>query len=147
MVLIIERKSNEVIVLLNQAALLIETIPNYHLKEYSRVFYLILQVSNSLQLGHVKSLKGILKQLQQIIQTIVSTPNWPSDEQIFGQNTTECFMWLPKEQLFVLVYVLTVSQSMISGFLEKTQKYTEKALTQIDKLKCESIKLSAKILN
>lgn len=125
MILIIERKSSDVIALLNQAGACLETIPNHHLKEYSRVFHLILQVSNSLQLGHVKSVKEILKQLQRIIQTIVST-NWPPDEQIFGQQPTEHFMWLPKEQLFVLVYVLTVSQSMISGFLEKTQKYTEK---------------------
>lgn len=134
MILIIERKSSDVIALLNQAGACLETIQNQHLKEYSRVFHLILQVSNSLQLGHVKSVKEILKQLQRIIQTIVST-NWPPDEQIFGQQATEHFMWLPKEQLFVLVYVLTVSQSMISGFLEKTQKYTEKALTQIEKLK------------
>lgn len=139
MILIIERKSSDVIALLNQAGVCLETIPNHHLKEYSRVFHLILQVSNSLQLGHVKSVKEILKQLQRIIQTIVST-NWPPDEQIFGQQPTEHFMWLPKEQLFVLVYVLTVSQSMISGFLEKTQKYTEKALTQIEKLKSQENK-------
>lgn len=139
MILIIERKSNDVITLLNQAGACLETITNSHLKEYSRVFHLILQVSNSLQLGHVKSVKEILKQLQRIIQTIVST-NWPPDEQIFGQQPTEHFMWLPKEQLFVLVYVLTVSQSMISGFLEKTQKYTEKALTQIEKLKSQENK-------
>lgn len=139
MILIIERKSNDVIALLNQAGACLETISNVHLKEYSRVFHLILQVSNSLQLGHVKSVKEILKQLQRIIQTIVST-NWPPDEQIFGQQPTEHFMWLPKEQLFVLVYVLTVSQSMISGFLEKTQKYTEKALTQIEKLKSQENK-------
>jgi MAternally affected uncoordination len=139
MILIIERKSSDVVVLLNQAGACLETITNQHLKEYSRVFHLILQVSNSLQLGHVKSVKEQLKQLQRIIQTIVST-NWPPDEQIFGQQPTEHFMWLPKEQLFVLVYVLTVSQSMISGFLEKTQKYTEKALTQIEKLKSQENK-------
>jgi MAternally-affected-uncoordination protein len=82
----------------------------------------------------VKSVKEILKQLQRIIQTIINS-NWPQDEQIFGQHPTESFMWLTKEQLFVLVYILTVSQSMISGFLEKSQKYSEKALTQIEKLK------------
>lgn len=139
MILIVEHKSNDVNAMLNQAASCLETIQSPHLKEYSRVFYLILQVSNSLQLGHVKSVKEILKQLQRIIQTIINT-NWPHDEQIFGQNPTECFMWLTKEQLFVLVYVLTVSQSMISGFLEKTQKYTEKALTQIEKLKAQENK-------
>jgi MAternally affected uncoordination len=139
MILIVERKSSDVIPLLNQASQTIEMIQNQNLKEYSRVFHLILQVANSLQLGHVKSVKEILKQLQRIIQTIVST-NWTADDQIFGQQPTENFMWLPKEQLFVLVYVLTVSQSMISGFLEKTQKYTEKALSQIEKLKSQENK-------
>lgn len=43
MILIIERKSNDVIALLNQAGACLETIPNQHLKEYSRVFHLILQ--------------------------------------------------------------------------------------------------------
>jgi MAternally-affected-uncoordination protein len=138
MIQIVERKStNDVNTLLNQAAACLDTIQNSHLKEYSRVFYLILQVSNSLQSGHVKSVKEILKQLQRIIQTIINTPN---DDQMFNQHPTECFIWLSKEQLFVLVYILTVSQSMISGFLEKTQKYTEKALTQIEKLKAQENK-------
>lgn len=139
MILIIERKSNDVNGLLSQAASCLETIQNPQLKEYTRVFYLILQVSNLLNHGHVKSVKEILKQLQRIIQTIVNT-NWPPDEQIFGQHPTECFLWLTKEQLFVYVYVLTVSQSMIAGFLEKSEKYTEKALTQIEKLKAQENK-------
>jgi MAternally-affected-uncoordination protein len=138
MILIVERKSNDVNVILNQANSCIETIPNPHLKEYSRVFHLILQVANSLLLGHVKSVKEILKQLQRMIQTIINA-NWPQDEQLF-QAPTESFLWLAKEQLFVLVYVLTVSQSMISGFLEKSQKYTEKALTQIEKLRAQEEK-------
>lgn len=45
------------------------------------------------------------------------------------------FMWLPKEQLYVLVYLVTVSHSMMAGYMDKAQKYTEKALTQIEKLK------------
>lgn len=44
-------------------------------------------------------------------------------------------MWLPKEQLYVLVYLVTVSHSMMAGYMDKAQKYTEKALTQIEKLK------------
>lgn len=138
MVLIIERKTN-VITLLNQAEVIIETIQNVHLKEYLKVFLLILQVCHFLQLGHIKSVKMTLKQLQQSIQTIIAT-NWPSDEQIFGQNLTESFMWLPKEQMYVLVYLVTVSHSMMAGYMEKAQKYTEKALTQIEKLKSQENK-------
>lgn len=38
----------------------------------------------------------------------------------------------------VLVYLVTVLHSMQSGYMEKAQKYTEKALMQIDKLRGES---------
>lgn len=44
-------------------------------------------------------------------------------------------MWLPRDQLYVLVYLVTVSHSMMAGYMDKAQKYTEKALAQIDKLK------------
>lgn len=65
-------------------------------------------------------------------------PNWPPDEQIFGNNganNLEMFLWLPKDQLYVLVYLVTVSHSMMAGYMDKAQKYTEKALAQIEKLK------------
>lgn len=44
-------------------------------------------------------------------------------------------MWLPRDQLYVLVYLVTVSHSMMAGYMDKAQKYTEKALAQIEKLK------------
>ncbi|GBP06973.1 MAU2 chromatid cohesion factor homolog [Eumeta japonica] len=50
------------------------------------------------------------------------------------------FGWLPKEQLYVLVYLVTVSHSMMAGYMDKAQKYTEKALTQIEKLKAQDDK-------
>lgn len=50
------------------------------------------------------------------------------------------FVWLPKEQLYVLVYLVTVSHSMMAGYMDKAQKYTEKALTQIEKLKAQDDK-------
>jgi MAternally affected uncoordination len=140
MILMIDRKTSDVLVLLNQAGTLIDTsIANVHLKEYLKVFYLVLQVCHHLQLGQVKTVKNSLKQLQQSIQTIMS-PQWPADEQIFGQNSTEMFMWLPKEQLYVLVYLVTVHHSMMAGYMDKAQKYTDKALTQIEKLKSQENK-------
>ena len=140
MIFIIERKSNDVMAILNQAGNIIDnSIQNVHLKEYLKVFYYVLQVCHHLQIGQVKTVKNSLKQLQQSIQTIMA-PNWPNDEQIFGQNTTEMFMWLPKEQLYVLVYLVTVSHAMMAGYMDKAQKYTEKALTQIEKLKSQENK-------
>lgn len=133
----IERKTSDVLTILNQAGNIIDnSIQNNHLKEYLKVFFLVLQVCHYLQLGQIKTVKSSLKQLQQSIQTIMSA-NWPADDQMFGQNSTEMFMWLPKEQLYVLVYLVTVSHSMMAGYMDKAQKYTEKALTQIEKLKCK----------
>ncbi len=45
------------------------------------------------------------------------------------------FMWLPKEHMCVLVYLVTISHSMQAGYMEKAQKYSEKALAQVEKMK------------
>lgn len=50
------------------------------------------------------------------------------------------FMWLPKEQLYVLVYLVTVSHSMMAGYMDKAQKFTETALEQIEKLRAQDNK-------
>lgn len=49
------------------------------------------------------------------------------------------FLWMPKEHLYVLVYLVTVMHSMQAGYMEKAQKYTDKALMQIEKLKSQFI--------
>lgn len=87
-------------------------------------------------------------------------PNWPTDEGkifekqkrnfvflspdnfpvIFSQQNMDIFIWLPKEQLYVLVYLVTVSHSMMAGYMDKALKYTDKALTQIEKLKVQEDK-------
>ncbi|XP_075145032.1 mau2 sister chromatid cohesion factor [Haematobia irritans] len=140
MILMIERKTNDVLALLNSAGAIIDnSISNPHQKEYLKVFFLVLQVCYYLALGQVKTVKPSLKQLQMSIQTIMA-PNWPADEAIFGQSPLDMFVWLPKEQLYVLVYLVTVSHSMMAGYMDKAQKYTEKALTQIEKLKSQDDK-------
>lgn len=48
------------------------------------------------------------------------------------------FLWMPKEHLYVLVYLVTVMHSMQAGYMEKAVKYTDRALTQIEKLKSKS---------
>lgn len=82
----------------------------------------------------VKSVKPCLKQLQQSIQAIMA-PTWPSDEIVTGPHIGDMFIWMPKEHLFVLVYLVTVMHSMQSGYMDKAQKYTDKALAQIENLK------------
>lgn len=143
MVLMIDRKMNDVLTIFHQASIVIENaIQNLQLKEYLKAFYLVLQVCYYLALGQVKTVKPNLKQLQQSIQSIME-PNWPADELIFGQNgqnPLEMFMWLPKEQLGILVYLVSVSHSMMTGYMDKAQKYTEKALDEIEKLRAQENK-------
>uniref|UniRef100_A0A8D2MNA4 MAU2 chromatid cohesion factor homolog n=1 Tax=Zonotrichia albicollis TaxID=44394 RepID=A0A8D2MNA4_ZONAL len=79
----------------------------------------------------VKSVKPCLKQLQQCIQTISTL----HDDEILPSNPADLFHWLPKEHMCVLVYLVTVMHSMQAGYLEKAQKYTDKALMQLEKLK------------
>ena len=52
-------------------------------------------------------------------------------------NSGDMFVWMSKEHLCVLVYVVTVMHSMQAGYMDKAQKYTEKAFLQIEKLKRE----------
>ncbi|KAK3097527.1 hypothetical protein FSP39_010473 [Pinctada imbricata] len=99
-------------------------------KDSLKVFFLLLQVCHYLFAGQVKSVKPALKNLQQIIQSITQS-------QSTQENTTSVdqFQWLPTEHMCVLVYLVTVMHSMQAGYIDKAQKYTEKALLQIEKLK------------
>ncbi|XP_034942842.1 MAU2 chromatid cohesion factor homolog [Chelonus insularis] len=135
MLLLIEKKFTEVHPLFNTASRHVESWEGNHFqKEYLRVYLLVLQVCYFLMAGQVKSVKSVLKQLQQSIQTIMS-PSWPSDEVVTGSNSGDMFIWMPKEHLYILVYLVTVMHSMQAGYMEKAQKYTDKALSQIEKLK------------
>ena len=96
--------------------------------------FLLLQVCYYLMVGQVKSVKTVLKQLQQSIQTITS-PGWPQDEEMISTNQADNFQWLSKDQLCILVYLVTVMHSMQAGYMDKAQKYTDKAILQIQKLK------------
>ncbi|RZC38375.1 MAU2 chromatid cohesion factor -like [Asbolus verrucosus] len=99
---------------------------------YTRVLFLLSKgmVCHCLMAGQVKSVKPCLKQLQQSIQTIMAT-----DDVFTGPSVGDMFLWMPKEHLYVLVYLVTVMHSMQAGYMEKAQKYTDKALMQIEKLK------------
>merc|ERR1719282_1982666 len=103
-------------------------------KEYLQIFFLVLQVCYYLMVGQVKSVKTVLKQLQQSIQTVTS-PGWPADEEMVPTNAADNFQWLTKDHLCILVYLVTVMHSMQAGYMDKAQKYTDKAIAQIDKLR------------
>jgi len=103
-------------------------------KEYLQIFFLVLQVCYYLMVGQVKSVKTVLKQLQQSIQTVTSA-GWPSDEEMIPANVADNFQWLTKDHLCILVYLVTVMHSMQAGYMDKAQKYTDKAIAQIEKLR------------
>ncbi|KYQ56901.1 MAU2 chromatid cohesion factor like protein [Trachymyrmex zeteki] len=136
MLLLIDKKFTEVHPLLNSANHHIENWQgNSYQKEYLKVYFLVLQVCHYLMAGQVKSVKPCLKSLQQSIQTIMS-PSWPTDDVVVtGSNIGDMFIWMPKDHLYVLVYLVTVMHSMQAGYMDKAQKYTDKALSQIEKLK------------
>lgn len=69
------------------------------------------QVCYYLMVGQVKSVKTVLKQLQQSIQTVTS-PGWPSDEEMVPTNLADNFQWLTRDHLCILVYLVTVMHSM-----------------------------------
>ncbi|XP_059474797.1 MAU2 chromatid cohesion factor homolog isoform X2 [Neocloeon triangulifer] len=135
MLLLIDKKFQDVNQLLAQAGHLVDSwTGSQHQKEYLKVFFLVLQVCHYLLAGQVKSVKPWLKQLQQSIQ-IIMQPSWPSDEVLTSTSPGDMFIWMPKEHLYVLVYLVTVMHSMQGGYMDKAQKYTDKAFTQIEKLK------------
>lgn len=59
--------------------------------------------------------------------------------EIVAENVGDMFMWMPKEHLCVLVYLITATHSMQGGYLDKAQKYTDKALIQIEKLRSRKV--------
>lgn len=78
-----------------------------------------------------------VKELLQIIMLLPANDNYKHFvvTVVSGTNVGDMFIWMPKEHLYVLVYLVTVMHSMQAGYMDKAQKYTEKALMQIEKLK------------
>lgn len=133
MLLLIDKKPVQVNETLSKASQLIEQWQGPAVqKESLKVFFLVLQVSHYLTAGQVKSVKPALKQLQHSIQTITQIH---TDEEPVPTSPVDLFQWLPKEHMCVLVYLVTVMHSMAAGYMDKAQKYTDKALMQIEKLK------------
>ncbi|XP_041367960.1 MAU2 chromatid cohesion factor homolog [Gigantopelta aegis] len=133
MLLLIDKKMREVEETLPKVGGLIEEFQGSPVhKESLKVFFLVLQVCHYLMSGQVKSVKPALKQLQQSIQTITQIH---TDDEPLSTNPVDLFQWLPKEHMCVLVYLVTVMHSMQAGYMDKAQKYTDKALMQIEKLK------------
>ena len=77
------------------------------------------QVCYYLMVGQVKSVKTVLKQLQQSIQTITAQ-GWPPDEEMVSTHRADNFQWLSKDHLCILVYLVTVMHSMQVSYCERS---------------------------
>ncbi|XP_038072262.1 MAU2 chromatid cohesion factor homolog [Patiria miniata] len=133
MLMLIDKKYAEVHPVLSTCGSIIDNYTGSDTnKESLKVYFLVLQVCHYLMAGQVKSVKTALKNLQQSIQTITMLH---SDDEPISSNPADLFHWLPKEHMCVLVYLVTVMHSMQAGYMDKAQKYTDKALLQIEKLK------------
>ncbi|KAH3834324.1 MAU2 chromatid cohesion factor homolog isoform X2 [Dreissena polymorpha] len=133
MLLLINRDAVQVNETLSRAGMMIDQWTGAAVQQESlKVFFLVLQVCHYLSAGQVKRVKPALKQLQQSIQAITQLH---SDDDHVSSNKIDMFQWLPKEHMCVLVYLVTVMHSMQAGYMDKVQKYTDKALMQIEKLK------------
>ncbi|KAH8872779.1 MAU2 chromatid cohesion factor like [Schistosoma japonicum] len=121
MLLLASRQLPEVTVTLTTASRLIEQFKGtmYH-REALRVFYLVLHVSFYLISGQAKSAHPILRQLHQTDNASI--------------NEIDRFHWMPREHMVILVYLVTVMQSMQAGMLDRAKRSAEKALIQIEKL-------------
>ncbi|VDQ08873.1 unnamed protein product [Trichobilharzia regenti] len=53
---------------------------------------------------------------------------------IASTNEIDRFHWMPREHMVILVYLVTVMQSMQAGMLDRAKRSAEKALIQIEKL-------------
>lgn len=132
MALMIDQKLTEGGQVLNVAGQLVESWQgDPRQKENLKVFFLVLQVCHHLNSGQVKSVKSSLKLLQQSIQTITSF----QEDSLQSSNPGDSFWWMSKEHMCILVYLVTVLHSMQAGYMDKAQKFTEKALMQIEKLR------------
>jgi MAternally-affected-uncoordination protein len=106
--------------------------------ELLKVFFLVLQVTYFLQCGQMKSVRNTLKSLQHYIQSFSSSGNDSASDSLtslVSKNPLENFYWMHKDHLCVLVYLLTVIHNVQTGCFDKAQKFTEKALLNLQKLK------------
>uniref|UniRef100_A0A1I8GL81 MAU2 chromatid cohesion factor homolog n=2 Tax=Macrostomum lignano TaxID=282301 RepID=A0A1I8GL81_9PLAT len=111
-------------------------------QEALKIFSLIIQVMNHLVAGQAKQARPTLRQLQKAIQAFSAMQDDPAPAQSAhsqqpnaASDTMDQFEWLSREHMSVLVYLLTLLHNMQEAYYDKVQRYTEKALTQVEKLK------------
>jgi MAternally affected uncoordination len=109
---------------------------NMYQIESLKVFFLVLQVTYFIQCGQMKSVRNTLKSLQHYIQSLAGRIESDNEQTLMvSTNAFDNFHWMNKDHLGILVYLLTVVHSLQTGSLDKAQKFSEKALVNLEKLK------------
>lgn len=130
MCLLIQRNFDAADVILSEVGGMLESAQQDSNTLSLKVFYYVLQVAEYIWQGMIKAARQSLKQLHscykqltQIDSSTVVTPSHPA----------ECFHWMSTQQLFLLVYVVSVMHAMQQGYADKATSYAVKALNLIDK--------------
>ncbi|KAJ8939647.1 hypothetical protein NQ314_011067 [Rhamnusium bicolor] len=94
---------------------------------YTRVLFLLSKGMLLLIDKKLQEVQPVLNQAGHLIET------WTGA--VYQKEYLKVYFLVLQEHLYVLVYLVTVMHSMQAGYMEKAQKYTDKALMQIEKLK------------
>lgn len=95
-----------------------------------KVFHHVLQVSEYIWQGLIKSARQSLKQLHSCYKQLTQLD---ANNVASTSNTAEMFHWMNTQQLFLLVYVVSVMHALQQGYTDKAESYAKKALHLIDK--------------
>lgn len=139
---LLQRNPNELLTTMQPCASLIESFqtPNAYQLECLKIFFLIIQVSYFLQCSQLKSVEGTLKNLQHYLNVLVQRMEQNSEEKmLISPNPMLNLYWMHMDHLGMVVFLLTIVQSIQSGNLERALKLIDKALANLQKLKIKEL--------
>lgn len=104
--------------------------------ECLKIFFLVLQVTYFIQCGQMKSVRNTLKSLQHYVQALATRFDTENEQTVMiTPNPLENFYWMHKDHLGILAFLLTVVHTVQTGCFDKAQKFLDKALVNLEKLR------------
>ncbi|KFD51688.1 hypothetical protein M514_07384, partial [Trichuris suis] len=128
--LMLEGRSQDLHSHMEKAAHLIDAWQGDPLRQGSfHAWFMVIQTSFHILTGDCKNARPCLRDLQQVVISMANAkPTKPS-------QPYEYFQWVPKEQLCIVVYALTVLHAAQCGNFEKSRQYAERALVHAEKIR------------
>lgn len=142
----VQKNTNDLQSTMQPCAALIENYKatNGYQTEFLKIFFLVLQVTYFIQCGQMKSVRNTLKSLQHYVQALATRLDTENEQSlIVTQNPLENFYWMHKDHLGILAYLLTVIHTVQTGSFDKANKFIEKALFNVDKLRLKEQTMSS----